>query len=304
MWFVELIIKHNVIISIFTGLVSCFLSIIFPVFLAKKQKPKYAVKNQTIITNSESKFEGLEVLFYKKPIENLTLTRLYFWNAGNKSIRKRDTLIATPISLSIPKNIDIYKIEYISTKDLSKTLEMKENSQSGYEFSFDAMQKHDGVCFKILHSGKEDCPISIDGKLDGQIKIEKSNNDPDFPFNYYLVKMLFLMVISFASMAFMIHTIINRISLEASPYLMSFTTMDYIYGVGIESNEFVRRIIASICLLILTPIVLYKILSHTPLPSKLMLASEKHENYKILFILEKTKRKPKNVRETQKEDAQ
>ncbi|MCL2566007.1 MAG: hypothetical protein FWE24_09405 [Defluviitaleaceae bacterium] len=286
MAFLEWLYLHNVIISL---LLSPILSLILfgiSFFFTKRQKPKFFTRSRAIITNLKSEFGELKVFYKDIQITNLTETHVFLWNAGRKSIRTNDLLKATPIVISIPSDIKTYRISYVSTPDLGKTIQFFKSQQGGYELSFDAMQKHDGICIRVLHSGNEENSISVNGKLDGRIKVKeatKPSSDPDDTsfINKTLCNITLSLILLCASIAVAIYASINRLSLELLPRVHHFSLSPFMSGV--EANEYSSFLLISIVLLFFAIMIFFN--ASNSIPNKLIYLAQKHDEYLSLFDL-------------------
>ena len=288
MAFLEWLYSYNIIISAVLGPILSLILFIISLLLTKRKKPKFFTRSRKIITTLESEFRDLKVYYKNSLIVNLTETRVFFWNAGRQSIRTNDLLKATPIVVSIPSEIEIYSISYISTPDLGKTIIFSEKEQEGYELSFDAMQKHDGICVRVLHSGNEENAISVTGKLDGRIKIKKATKtsyDPDNTsfINKTPCNIALSLILLCASTAVAIYAIINRLSLEILPRVLQLTTSPF---VSVEGNEFITHIIISIVLLFFAIMIFFN--GSNSVPNKLIYLSKKNNEYLSLFDLDES----------------
>ena len=288
----ELIYRNNFIVNILLSIALFLLSIFIPLFYKKKQRPKYISKSRTTITSLDSEFSDLETYYKKNKIEKLTETRLYFWNAGDTSIRKWHLLKATPVTIHIPDDIEICQIDHVSTQDLKTTLEIHKNECGNYELSFEAMQKNDGVCFRFLHSGNENCSMSVLGKLDGllQIKKAKISSDPyqkitwlDKLFCNTTFRALVPSILFFISAIYAVNALVNELSFRALPEYRSFST--WFSPLTLESNTFSRYIRISITLFLLALSTFFSFRTHTPIPVTLMLLSKERAGYTFLYTL-------------------
>ena len=292
MTFLEWLYLHNVILSLLFSPIFGLIFFGMPFLLIKKQKPRFFIRSRAIITNLTSEFGELEVSYRNNPIVNLTETRIFFWNAGRKSIRENDLLTATPIVVSIPSEIETYRISYISTPDLGKTIKIFEGRKGEYELSFEAMQKHDGVCVSVLHSGSEENTIIVNGKLDQRIKVRKAENTSSDPsdtsfINKTSYKIILSLILLCASMAVATYASINRLSLELLPRFFQFSSSPFMAEFGIEGNEFISLIILSIVLLFLAFVIFFN--ASNNIPNKLIYLSQKNNEYLPLYDVIKSK---------------
>jgi len=295
----EFAVEHSGIISLVLAPVFCLLGIVGTNILTKKQKPVSVTNSHSIINNLKSDFGELEVLYNKVKIDNLTKTRIYFWNAGRKSIRKFDLVEATPIMLYTPSDIDIYKINYIATPDLGKTLQVKETHSKGYMITFDAMQKDDGVYFEVLHSGSESCTVNLIGSIDNKVSICKSsyNSDNDLVERFFynvIFRMGLPIILLCASIGFALYAFINRISLVLAEYFWPISMSLLLQDTGFEVNYFLRYIVFSILLMGLALLISWSCSRNIPIPNELLDISKKYNEYRQLYIITKTRERKTN----------
>ena len=285
----------QILISFIPGVILSVIFMLLPVYVLSKPKPKYVSRTKEI-TQFHSKLDEFEVVYkYRgKKINCLSETILYIWNARNKSIRKSDLLKATPITIKIPKSITLYRVDYIATQDIDKSLEIHQNDKGDYVLSFDAMQKHDGVCFKILHSGDAKSKIVMEGKLDGRIKVKKGTtmfdadrNRPLIIFNNAITRILIPFFIFISSSTLGIHSLINRYGLRQM--------LNPAFGTGPMQleNQFQTLMTLSVSLLFLALYLFYNAL--TCLPNEIAFLTYRKEQQKNLYIFNNARAKSKQT---------
>ena len=77
-----------------TILISVITAIVIAVFAYRKgrkvKKPRYYVKSHNLFTDFSSKITKLTMLYSDTPIEQLTASKIAFWNDGTETIDKVD----------------------------------------------------------------------------------------------------------------------------------------------------------------------------------------------------------------------
>jgi len=78
-----------VLIAAACTIVAVPLAFIFYLRSRKEKLPRYAVRSNNIIKGSKAVIPGLTVHFqgHGEPIENLTVSKVVFWNASRETIR-------------------------------------------------------------------------------------------------------------------------------------------------------------------------------------------------------------------------
>jgi hypothetical protein len=160
------------------------LAIIFYYKGKKVKLPCYAVRSSNIVSNLVSKIETLEMLYAGKPIENLTVTKLLFWNAGRDTIDYRDVASADPLRVHAKESCKILDAKILYEKKRANKFSITNSSnQSCISIQFDYMDKDEGAVIQLIHTGKSSDDIKVTGTIKGAGK-------PIFKKPYHKVKTL------------------------------------------------------------------------------------------------------------------
>ena len=176
----------------------------------KKKRPLYVCNNKQIISNKNTKYDGLTIMFKDCKIENLNESIIFFWNAGLKAIDKNDIIADNPLRICFPHNSKIYRMSYQRTLNMQKTFKIKKENKNSFIFTFDSMLHNEGICIKILHniSENEINKIRVIGKLKDSKDIQQitfnNYNEPYFFnfFNYFIIIILTILNIAFSWIIF------------------------------------------------------------------------------------------------------
>jgi hypothetical protein len=149
-------------------------------FRSRKEKILvYMTKSFNLIHNSVVRIPGLSVKYEDNNIDNLTLTKIAFWNKGKGTINNVD--IAPTDKLSIFPAEDV--------KILSATITYKSRDSNNYYLdkvenkiivNFDYIDFHQGVIVNIYHTGKDNNSIIIKGTVIGGRDIQIGNISEDY----------------------------------------------------------------------------------------------------------------------------
>lgn len=133
----------------------------------KRKQPCFSITSNNLISDFTSQLKPLKITFSNKKIENLTVTKIAFWNAGRQTIDNSDIpeneqiTIKTNEHYQILDSVFLYKTE---RNDVSKILS---RNRKELLLKFDYFDKDDGVVMQIIHTGKSDQSLSIRGKVKG-----------------------------------------------------------------------------------------------------------------------------------------
>lgn len=162
------------IASFIIAVISVVLAIIFYSKSKKVKSPCYAIRSINIVRDLVSKIESLEMLFAGQPIENLTVTKIAFWNAGNDTINSYDIPIAEPLTVHIKKGYQILDAKILYSKNPANQFSISTSDDHSFvNLQFDYIDKEEGGVIQLIHTGTTDEDIEISGTIKGAGKLIK-----------------------------------------------------------------------------------------------------------------------------------
>lgn len=99
---------------------------------------------------------------------DVSLSKLYFWNAGNLSIRRENVL--EPINISVGEGSEIIDYRIIKSSRALVRPEIKPVLNSDgrkLELSFDILEGMDGVAIQLVYLGRPPGGLSVNGTIEG-----------------------------------------------------------------------------------------------------------------------------------------
>lgn len=153
-------------VSFIIGVLAVLVAIILS-FKSKRVKlPCYAVRSRNIVKDLVSKFDALETLYSGQTIENLTVTKILFWNAGRDTIHRGD--IAVPLTVHVSESYKILDAKILSSKEPANKFSIDTSAdQSSSILNLDYVDKDEGVVIQLIHTGRSGKDIEFDGKIKG-----------------------------------------------------------------------------------------------------------------------------------------
>lgn len=165
------------VIGVFIGLLGFISSIYFYQISKKEREPYFIIKPTRIGIIDHDRLSETQLRVVRKDgseIEgNVSVVQFYLWNAGKEPIKKSNILEPLTIALQEP-NIEIidYRILEISRKVVNPSLIRDPiNSTRKLIFSFDIMEKGDGISCQIIFKGNKNAELNISGTIEGAKRI-------------------------------------------------------------------------------------------------------------------------------------
>ncbi|NPE27789.1 hypothetical protein HNV12_07395 [Methanococcoides sp. SA1] len=136
-------------------------------FKGKNEKnPHYFKKSTNVIRDLTDKYQKLNITYDGNPIKTMTVTKVYFWNAGKGTILNEHIVPKDPLCIEVKDGCQILdkRIACLEENDFKLTENINENS---FNFRFNHIEMNQGAIFKILHTGMSNRDIQLKGKIIG-----------------------------------------------------------------------------------------------------------------------------------------
>lgn len=184
MEFLKKLISDNTeiltILSLVIGLLGIVLAIIFYVKSKRKKTLTYEIYGYNVINEYQSKIKNLEIKYKKKPIENLSLSKIAIWNSGNVTINRDEIVELSPILIKMKNEEEILDIKLIKQTENSNNFKLIKNINS-WKVDFDYIDKNEGCLLGIVHTGNLFDDIQLNGKIKGgKIIVNEQLNSDNF----------------------------------------------------------------------------------------------------------------------------
>jgi hypothetical protein len=114
------------------------------------------------------------MLYAGKPIENLTVTKVAFWNAGKETIHSNDIASADPLVVKIKNDHEMLNAKVTYSKNPANQFSISDiKNQKQFTLQFDYLDKDEGAIIQILHTGISGEDIDVTGTVKGVGKLHR-----------------------------------------------------------------------------------------------------------------------------------
>ena len=157
------------LITLFLAIVGIILACYFYRKSRKTKKPTFAIRSLNLVRNFKSKLKELELRYAGQEVEDLTISRVAFWNNGTDTMHSNDIANADPLRVVINPIYEMLDVEVICVnKNANQFRTAKsEKQKSEFKILFDYLDKHDGGVIQIIHTGKTSEDIKVLGTIKG-----------------------------------------------------------------------------------------------------------------------------------------
>lgn len=178
-YFTELF-NSNPLLNAFS-LFLAILGIIFTAYFYFKSKkiriPIYILRTVNLVRENVQKIDTVNILYAGNKVNNLSITKIAFWNDGKETINNSDVAQNNPIRLIIDKDCIFLDAEIIYQKNPSNDFNISISNDNKYvDITFDYFDFEEGIVLQVFHTGNK----SDDITLVGQIKSVKNIQRKDY----------------------------------------------------------------------------------------------------------------------------
>lgn len=185
------------------GVLSILLAIIIYLRTRRFQQPSCYASSNNWFDDKSIPHDEIKLTFRGKVVPRFSITRLYFWNSGNQTIKKLDFAPTSELRLKVPKDTEIFDIRITSTTapeiqaSLNPVSALTANSVEAISINFDYLDANDGFVIQVIHDhdSTNDEKFQFMGKLPGVSKFKTIDTASFFPesvFEKWLIPILFL----------------------------------------------------------------------------------------------------------------
>lgn len=161
------------------------LGIIFSVYFYFKSKkirvPIYILRTVNLVRENVQKIDTVNILYAGNTVNNLSITKIAFWNDGKETINNSDIAQNNPIRLIIDKDCIFLDAEIIYQKNPSNGFNISISNDNKYiDINFDYFDFEEGLVLQVFHTGNESDDITLVGQVKSVKKIKRKDYSPSF----------------------------------------------------------------------------------------------------------------------------
>lgn len=155
------------------------LSIITSIYLyrksRKRKKPVFAIRSTNVISDEVKNLGEVEVKFKGDKIDNLTVSKVAFWNSGNDTLNDDDQAPIDKVRIELKEGFVILESEVIFQSSETNNIHVN-NKLNTVEIGFDYFDSNQGGIIKFVHTGKKSSDVTLKGTFKGSEKLKKINS--------------------------------------------------------------------------------------------------------------------------------
>ncbi len=182
-YFIEWL-NNNPLLNIMSLLLT-ILSIVTAIYFylkGKKNKiPTYILRTISLVQENIQKIETVNILYSGNKIDNLSITKIAFWNDGKETIDHSDIAQNNPIRLTIEKDYIFLDAEILYQKNPSNDFNISLSEDNKYiDITFDYFDYEEGIILQVFHTGNKSNNITLTGQIKSVKKFHRKDRSLSF----------------------------------------------------------------------------------------------------------------------------
>lgn len=151
-------------------------SIIIQIKNTKRKQPTYRTKNINLIKDSINKIEKVDILYNRKKINNLSVSKIVIWNSGKDTILRADVATTNKFRIEIDKDYKILEYELLYQEQSANNFKLERLDDNTLEIDFEFFEHKEGIIVQIYHTATTDDVLKVEGKFIDVKKIIKDDS--------------------------------------------------------------------------------------------------------------------------------
>jgi hypothetical protein len=172
----------DTIIGIVLSVIGILTGYIFYIKGQRIKEAAWTIDNFILIKGYSSLVKDLDIKYRGKTIDDLTVTKVVFWNNGNDIIDGTDIKTALPLSIRAVDDTEILEVQILKVSNPANlfTSELEDNRKSA-RLIFDYLNSNEGAVIQVLHTGASLVNIIVWGEIKGvkELKYKSRERDND-----------------------------------------------------------------------------------------------------------------------------
>jgi hypothetical protein len=161
--------ETGLILTIVFGFIAVIGLILTCVFYQRSRRiteTSWAIRTNNIVSGYTAKLEALQILYSGERVENLSVSRIIFWNSGTETIDRQAITTADPlriVTLGDTRLLDV-KVQQVNNKPCQFSADLAPDKKSA-KLGLDYLNRGQGAVIQIIHTGTSSAGIQVIGAI-------------------------------------------------------------------------------------------------------------------------------------------
>ena len=162
--------------SLLLALLSISLACFFYRRGQRTKVPCWGVRTTTLVEGYSSSLADLRIAYKEHLVEDLSVSRIVFWNDGRETIDGGDIAAANPLRVATEGDVRILDAKVVASNNPSSCFSVSLDQGAKWaSVAFDYLDKDQGAILQIVHTGTCSDDLLVDGDIKGSTSLRRKD---------------------------------------------------------------------------------------------------------------------------------
>jgi hypothetical protein len=164
------------IVFLILAVIGVLATIYFYFKSVRKKEPTFSIRSINLVKDKINKIKGLEIKYQEEKINNLSISKIAFYNNGKETIKTTDVASKDKIRIETNDENKILDSDIIFEKNKANNFNLK-LKKNIVEIDFDYFDYGEGIVIQVVHTGKSSQDLTINGSIHGVKNFKEKSMD-------------------------------------------------------------------------------------------------------------------------------
>ena len=160
------------VIGLYVGVLGIVIGVMVSYFFYKKslrvKEPSWMITSNNLIRGFGTAIKDLRIIYNDHPIENLTVSKIIFWNNGSETIDGSDLKTVDPLRIKTNDGVSILDVKILASNNPASRFQVHLEPETNCAYiTFDYLDEKQGAVIQVIHTGKSSADIEMAGAIKG-----------------------------------------------------------------------------------------------------------------------------------------
>jgi hypothetical protein len=150
----------------FIAIIGLILTCVFYQKSRRITETSWSIRTNNIVSGFTAKLEALQILYSGARVENISISKILFWNSGTETINRQDITTADPLRIVAIREIHLLdvKVQQVNNKPSQFSADLAPDQKSA-NLGFDYFDRGQGAVIQVIHTGTSSADIQVAGAI-------------------------------------------------------------------------------------------------------------------------------------------
>lgn len=134
----------------------------------RRKEPCWATRTNNLVRDYTAKLSALDVKYSGRSVQNLSITRVVFWNKGGETIHAADIATADPLRITPTAAVTILDVIIVQVDNEASQFRLSSHEEgTTVALRFAYLDRGNGAVIDVVHTGTSSDDISVEGSVMG-----------------------------------------------------------------------------------------------------------------------------------------